>query len=210
LEWSTDIPIKAIMIKEIPWWYRTSIERPIDTEAADDLLRILSMDDKKPVYELLRLASTSRQSETAALAMRTRFLFGDYSGVFGTDGMLSQSTSRPHRALLLNSLFQSMGFDAKHFLGLKESIEQSEPERAHRLVSLLALPNDAQLADGADRLLVESLGSPFLDERILAIRQLQAILGKELGFQSDRPSVESIQQWKKLLNAGKIRWPKGQ
>ncbi len=74
--------------------------------------------------------------------------------------------------------------------------------------SACAIPDNHQLADGVDRILVESLSSPFVDERSLAIYQLQMIMGKEHGYQSDRPSHDSLQRWKQMLNTAKIRLSK--
>jgi len=150
----------------------------------------------------------SRRNETAALAIRTLFLFGEYSKCLGSDGMLSSPASRPHRNVILDSFYQSLGANPQHLSALKETIEATDLPRAPRLVGLLSLPDDQQLAEGIDRSLVEALSSPFIDERVLGIYQLNAILGKEHGFQSDRPTIDSIQQWKRLLNSAKIRWPK--
>jgi hypothetical protein len=209
LEWRWDAPRRSITRKEIPWWYQSSVQRPIDAEAAVDLENRLSVEsDSKSMIDLLRTSRESRRNETAALAMRTLFLFGDYSNCFGSDGLLSNPTSRPHRSVVLESLYQSLGADTRHAALLKSAIETMDPMRAPRLLGLIGLPDDSQLADGFDRGLVESLSSPFVDERVLGIFQLSAILGKEFGYQSDRPNSDSIQQWKRLLNLGKIRWPK--
>ncbi len=77
-----------------------------------------------------------------------------------------------------------------------------------RLLDLLTLPTNEQLAEGADRRLVEGLSSPFLDERALSIYQLKLILGREFGYQVERQSNDSLQTWKRLLSSGKIRWGK--
>jgi hypothetical protein len=219
-EWVADTPVRPIIIDEVPWWYRTSFQRPIDAEAAQDLASRMADDsttttnattnnqEAKSTLEQLRALIDSRRSETAALAMRSMFLLGEYSKCFGSDAILSNPASRPHRSVILDSFYQSLGAHAQGVMKVKEVIEAADLPRAARLIGLISLPDDSQLADGQDRVLVESLGSPFVDERILAIYQLNAILGKEHGFQSDRPSPDSIQQWKRLLNSAKIRWPK--
>ena len=210
VELSTDAPTHMITVREIPWWYRSSLQRPIDGDAAEDLSKQLA-DESKPesIIQRLKGITQGRRSETAALAMRTLFLLGEYSPWVGTDGILSNPTARPHRTVLLESFFQSLGVDKSHLSLLKGTIDVSDPSRASRLLALLFLPTNTQLADGADRVLVDSLSSPFLDERVLGIYGLNAIVGKEHGFQSDRrPSLESVQPWKQLLTSGKIRWPK--
>ncbi len=213
-EWTSDSAIRPTVIKEVPWWYRTSFQRPIDGEAAQDLSSRMSEvaatdsnEKAKTPLELLHASIDSRRSETAALALRATFLLGGYSRCFGSDALLSNPASRPHRAVILDSFYQSLGVNVQGVANVKETIEATDLPRSARLIGLLSLPDDAQLSDGQDRVLVESLGSPFTDERVLAIYQLNAILGKEYGFQSDRPSVDSIQQWKRLLNSAKIRWP---
>lgn len=209
VEWVNNAPIRSLAVREIPWWYRSSIQRPIDAEAAEELARLLSVESNTDsMIDRLQMAALSRRGETAALALRTLFMFGRYSHFFGSDGMLSTSAARPHRVVLIDSLYQSLGVDATHISKLKEAVQSADPLRFTRILGLLSLPGDSQLADGADRGLVESLSGPFLDERILGIYQLNAIVGKEYGFQSDRPNAESIQQWKRLLNSGKIRWQK--
>lgn len=214
IECTTDAPTQMITVREIPWWYRSSVQRPIDADAAEDLSKQFPNESElesepESIIQRLKAVTHGRRSETAALAMRTLFLLGEYSPFVGTDGVLSNPTARPHRTVLLESLFQSLGVDTSHLSLLKGAIEVSDPSRASRLLALLSLPNNAQLADGADRSLVESLSSPFLDERVLGIYGLNAIVGKEHGFQSDRrPSLESVQPWKQLLTSGKIRWLK--
>ncbi len=213
-EWSMETPARAIVIKDIPWWYRNDVQRPIDAEAAQDLVVRLSNEtdnadkDAKSAIDLLHASLGGRRNETAALAIRALSLLGEYSKAFGSDGTLSSSASRPHRSVILESFYQSLGANPSYLTSLKETIEKTDLPRAPRLLGLLGLPDDPQLADGADRSLVESLSSPFIDERVLGIYQLTAILGKDHGFQSDRPTVDSVQQWKRLLNSAKIRWPK--
>ncbi len=213
-EWSTDGPARSIKIKDIPWWYRDNFQRPIDAEASQDLATRLTIGanadikNVKSAMDLLRDSTESRRNETASLAIRTMSLLGEYSKCFGTDGILSSPSSRPHRTVILETVYQSLGVSPQHLTALKEAIDSTDLPRAPRLLGLLCLPDDTQLADGVDRSLVESLGSPFLDERVLGIYQLHLILGKDHGFQSDRPNMESLQQWKRLLNSAKIRWPK--
>jgi len=205
-----DTPTKLLTVTESPWWYRASVQRPIDVDAADDLSEQFAKESKaESIVQQLTKIAQGRRSETAALAIRTLFMLGEYSQLVGTNGILSNPASRPHRAVILESLFQSLGTDIANLSLMKIAIEAADPPRASRLLALLYLPNNAQLADGADRGLVESLSSPFPDERVLGIFELNAIVGKEHGFQSDRrPSLESVQPWKQLLTSGKIRWQK--
>jgi len=40
---------------------------------------------------------------------------------------------------------------------------------------------------------------------VLAIYQLKRIVGKDLGYQADRPSKGTVQDWKRLLRTGGLR-----
>jgi hypothetical protein len=110
--------------------------------------------------------------------------------------------------LLIDTFEQSLGADPSRELSLKEQLEAIDSARASRLLQLVSTPSDDQLERGVDRILVDAISSPYLDERVLGIHQLARITGRDLGYQADRPTPDSVQAWKKLLNASKIRWPK--
>ncbi|MDZ4852235.1 MAG: hypothetical protein SGI77_23350 [Pirellulaceae bacterium] len=209
VEYTINAKPNRITVKEIPWWYRDSVQRPIDGEAAIDFSNALSADaNKVSIVDQIQTMAQGRRGETAALAIRTLMLMGSYSHFIGTDGILSNPIARPHRAVILETFYQSLGANAENLTALQTTIQSNDPPRSLRLLELLSLPDNRQLEEGADRLLVEALNSPFLDERILAIYQLNAIVGKEHGYQSDRPNSESMQFWKRQLSTGKIRWSK--
>ncbi len=212
-------------LREIPWWYRTSTERPIDIGAAEDLaiqLRTAAPqieDDpvateavaaqvaKPKLVDVLQQATTVRRAETAALAARTLVLLGHYESVFGRDAILNQAASRPHRTLILDSVFQSLGIDDSRRRSLATILNAFDPPRGPQIVELFSLPDDATLKDAAGaQYLIDSLSSSFLDQRSLAIYQLTRIVGKELAYQPDRVTSESLLQWRKMQNAGKIEW----
>jgi hypothetical protein len=94
--------------------------------------------------------------------------------------------------------------------GLNRFVEQLKldaPERVDRILELLTPKSQKSLENGADKMLVDSLSNSNVDERALAIHQLTRITGKNLGFQADKPSAESIQEWRDLLAQGQIRYP---
>ena len=218
-------------LKESPWWYRTSIERPVDSGAVKDLsleLQVATAEDvdkptlptvPKPItgvdtavnpppklIEVLQQATTLRRAETAALAARTLALLGRYDLLFSREGILDQSSSRPHRTLIFDSIIQSLGIDPQRSKILGDVLTAYEPPRGTQLMNLFRLPTKEELeADGAD-LWVDALGSPLLDERSLAIYQLKAITGMELAYQPDRVTNDAIVQWRKLNNSKKIQW----
>jgi hypothetical protein len=196
-------------MNDVPWWYENTTMRPIDNQALEELQTFLNkMDPATSAIRTLQEIEQLRFAEISLIAVRARLLLGDYSNIFGTEGFLSKPSSRAHRTVLLETLFQSVASRPEGSRHLVEHITTTEPARALRLLDLLSLASDEQLAEGADRRFVEGLSSPFLDERALSIYQLKTIIGKEFGYQSERPSNESVQTWKRLLSSGKIRWSK--
>lgn len=160
------------------------------------------------IMETLLVASTSRRSETATLAVQTLALLGDFSRLLGADGVLANPSSRPHRPIIIETLYQSIGIDSERETALEKILRETDASRTDLLIRLLLLPDDIQLENGADRFLVNMLSSPFADERVLSIHQLSSITGKDYGYQCEQPNTESLQQWKRLLASKKIRWSK--
>ncbi len=69
----------------------------------------------------------SRLAEISIIAVRSRLLLGDYSHIFGTEGFLSNPSSRAHRAIVLESLFQSVASTPQGPRNLVNHIESTEP-----------------------------------------------------------------------------------
>jgi hypothetical protein len=190
---------------EAPWWFRTSVERPIDQHAATDLQRALSRIEPQELDSELLALTNHRRSETAALAARTRMMLGQFDSLFSTDGVLNRKGMHSHWNLILGQISQSLG-RPENRVKLVDAIKMDSPHRFGSLLSLLTPKTQLQLAGGADKLLIESLASSSLDERVLAIHQLFSITGKSLGYQPDKTSIEAIQQWRKSLGKGEIRY----
>jgi hypothetical protein len=209
LEWEGVNAARLSSMKEVPWWFREEPQRSIDGQAAEQILEMASTFDPTNSWrDFVKLVSEDRLGEIAAWGLRTRMLVGDFDGLFGTNGFLSNSMARPHRTILLDSLYQAIAASNDGIDQLRKVVVDSDPARSLRLIELVSLPNDEQLEGGVDKRLVEALSSPFTEERSLAVYQLAAIVGKEHGYQPDRPSNESKLTWKRLLDQGKIRWSK--
>ena len=195
-------------LAEEPWWFRTSVARPIDQLAAKALQRALI--DKGPGAidsELSEHMSPLRKYElTVALAARTRVMLGRYDGLFEPEGVFNRGNLHIHWASLYSQIAQSMGRDENRS-ALADAIRHAAPERASTLFSLLVLPTQEQLVAGSDKLLVDSLSSSQLDERVLAFQQLTRITGKSLLYHPDKNPAEGAQQWRKLLVKNEIRFP---
>ena len=181
-------------------------DRAIDQLAATDLQRALVGRATGEIESELTELTNHRRGETAALAARTRMMLGHYDGLFEPAGVFNREKLRSHWPSLLAQLPQSMGRE-EHRIELVDAIRNASPNRPISILSLLIPPSQQQLAAGADKLLVEALSSPLMDERVLAIHQLTNITGKNLGYHADKSQVDAIQQWRKLLGKNEIRYP---
>ena len=195
---------------ETPNWLH-STERAIDQIAATDLQRALAGIETREIdSELLKLITTGqgqgRGPAAAALASRTRMMIGKYDHIFSAEGILNRKGLHNFWQSLLSQIPQSLGRE-EYRSQLVASIRADSPNRANSILSLLTPKSQEQLSAGADKLLIEALSSSAMDERILAINQLSTITGKNLGYHPDKNSVDAIQQWRKVLGKGEIRYP---
>ncbi|MCY2975056.1 MAG: hypothetical protein NTW52_10380 [Planctomycetota bacterium] len=231
ITWIGIDPLVRGALKSMPWWFKNSAPLHADIATASDFQQVL-VDWKTSNEEILKIApnqkapqkgpqksqvallsflesvSAKRTSPAYVPAIQLLLLCGNYTHLFGTAGVLADPSVKSHRASLIDTFEQSLGADPGRELSLKEQLEAIDPARASRLLQLVSTPSDDQLERGVDRILVDAISSPYLDERVLGIHQLVRITGRDLGYQADRPTPDSVQAWKKLLNANKIRWPK--
>ena len=195
---------KQELVEEL-WWLRTSAERPIDqlasSELQSELAKIESTSLDSELFELTKY----RRGETAALAVRTRMMLGQYDQIFSPEGILNRKGLHSHWPSILAQIPQSLG-RLEYRTQLVEAIRADAPNRANIILSLLIPKSQEQLSAGADKILVEALSSSAMDERIMAINQLSTITTKNLGYQPDKTSVDAIQQWRKMLGKNEIRY----
>ncbi len=203
VDWNKGTVSETQELAETPIWFRNN-SRPIDQLAAKDLQRVLTGKVAGEIESQLMELTNHRQFETAALATRTRMMLGRYDGLFEPEGVFNRKTLHSHWQSLLGQIPQSLGRD-EHRVALVNAIRVASPGRVSSILSLLVPPSQEQLLAGADKMLVEALSSPLLDERVLAFNQLQSITGKNLGYHPDKNQVESVQQWRKLLAKNEIR-----
>ena len=205
VDWKNGEATEVQELTEAPWWFRSSISRPIDLPAATDLQSALAGKAPGATEAQLLDLTNNRRGETAALAARTRMMLGRYDGLFEPEGGFNRKTLHSHWQSLLAQIPQSLGRE-EHRAQLVNAIRTASPNRVNSLLSLLIPPSQEQLSAGADKLLVEALSSSLMDERVLAINQLTNITGKSLGYHPDKNQVEAIQQWRKLLGKNEIRY----
>ena len=192
-------------LKETPNWFRSSADRPIDLLAIADFQKVMSECPANEIESELQKLTGRRQAEMVAIASRTRMMLGDYSQLFSADGVFNRKDLRIHWQTLLGQLIQSLGLEPNR-ARFVERIREDLPGRANSILTLLVPKSQSQLAAGADKLLVESLSSSFVDERILAIQQLVSITSKSLGYQADKNPTDSIPAWRKALSKNEIRY----
>lgn len=205
VDWTNGAATATQELSEAPTWFRTS-GRAIDQLAATDLQRALIGTVPGEIESELSELTNHRRGETAALAARTRMMLGRYDGLFEPAGVFNREKLHSHWPSLLAQLPQSLG-RTEHRVELVDAIQTAAPNRLTSILSLLIPPSQEQLAAGADKILVEALSSPLMDERVLAIHQLVNITGKNLGYYPDKSQVDAIQQWRKLLGKNEIRYP---
>jgi hypothetical protein len=186
-------------------WFTSSIQRPIDQLAANDTLREFSSNNELDVTAILTKLHL-RSGEVGAMAARTRMMLGQFSQLFSSDGIFNRKGMHIHWQPMLVQLQQSLGREANRD-ALVSAIQQESAGHANAVLTLIVPRSQSQLVSGADKLLVESLSSTSLDERVLAINQLTTITKKNLGFQPEKIASESILAWRKSLARGEIRYP---
>ena len=205
VDWKNGATTEAKELVEAPWWFRTSIKSAIETPAAADLQRAATGNTPEEIETKLLELTHVRQNETAALAARTRILLGRYDGLFEPVGVFNRERLHVYWTALLEQIPESLGRE-EHRDQLANAIRTVSSNRTESIFSLLIPSSQEQLSAGADKLLVEALSSPHLDERVLAFNQLKSITGKTLGYHPEKNQVEAVQQWRKLLGKSEIRY----
>lgn len=192
----------AVKIDKAPSWIETPSERPIDRQAASDLMQILPAGARANL--VLVEALQNRRAEVAAMAAQILTLADDYSFLVGPTGMLNDDRFRSHWTTLIDAARERISTSAESFEALKSSLAVQDVQRGALLFQILVGYSNPELKLSAAERLVNLLESEFLDERILAIYQLKRITGKDLGYQPDRPSRGLVQDWKRLWRTGGI------
>ncbi len=182
----------------IPTWYRNSIDRPVDRLAASDMNKKLTGDTIAQLSELC----SDRRPETAALAIQTSLMLGDWSTF--AQRFLDSESSRAHWSKTLALAEQLLAAEKSSAAALKKELDAAHPTRSDKLLQLLV--GDKSNSDPKTLLvkLAESLGSDQLDERVLADYQLRSLTGQDYGFQPHAPNKSITQQWRREAASGKL------
>jgi hypothetical protein len=200
---------KSELSDSAPVWLRTSAENSIDQRASRSLLQAIEKSTESDVRATLIELVSSKLQETATLATRALLLLEDDQGLVGEKSILSRKGMFAHTSNWIERLPCHFA-DASHCERFAKSIRSGNEARADTLLRLLIPFTNEQLEAGGDKMLIEELSSGQLDEKTLAILQLSAITGKTLGYHPERPSNDSIVQWRKILSKGEIRHARAQ
>lgn len=193
---------EGVKIDKAPTWIETPLERPIDRQAASDLMQLLPAGARANL--VIVEALQNRRAEIASLAAQTLILSDDFSFLAGPAGLLNDDRFRSHWTTLIDAVRERVSSSPESLEALKTSLATQDVQRGALLFQVLVGYSEPELKLSAAERLVNLLESEFLDERILAIYQLKRITGKDLGFQPDRPSRGLIQDWKRLWRTGGI------
>ncbi len=191
-------------LQEIPAWYRTSIERPIDGLASEDLHRLLAATDPQvglvPIIDDL---TTHRRPETAAMAIQVALLSGNWQPL--AEGFLGNERMRSHWSPTLQLARQCLASDPGAAPAAKQVFLQNYGDADGQLLYDLVcgLPEDQLGTEGLANL-VQLLEHPRLDHRVLAAYQLYLFAGKNLGYQPTAPNRVSVQQWRRELATNRL------
>jgi hypothetical protein len=194
---------QAVQIDATPAWIDAAAERPIDRQAITDMLGLIPGGERANI--VARELLGNRRPEIAALASQTLLLSDDFSFLAGPNGFLNNDRFRGHWFPIVEAVRQRAASNPTSFEALRSSLTSQDVQRGNLLFQTLIGSPSKEIDTGEGEKLVNLLESEFMDERVLAIYQLKRIVGKDLGYQADRPSKGTIQDWKRLLRTGGLR-----
>ncbi len=192
------VPQNRFGVLGIPDWLRTSLVRPTDGPAAEDLQHLIDQADlqQRDMVDTLDAVALHRRPETAALAIKTAMLVGHWQP-FATQ-LLGADRFRSHWEATLDLARQILASDPTAADALHAELVTAYNEvEADALLQLLSGPTEDQLQTAGLGALVAELDSTQLPRRVLAAYQLLQLTGKSFGFQAHAPSRASIQQWRR-------------
>jgi len=193
--------LSGSLVKNPAWYSGLEEQDSLVQLAIDPLLGALDLE--QPIAPQLTELTSSLRPEVRSLATRMLSWLGYYEPLVQllNDDFCRSFWSRAFQGFrtdLLNNrqLVENLGSL------LKDDLEESKT-----LYKLLLGPTEKELGDGWDQFLVDELSSPTLVNRVLAIGNLQNIVGKSLRF---RPEVDaqvrknSVKLWKTELKRKRI------
>lgn len=204
-----DQPIAITTVSILPEWIDDAAQKNLPIESARKGL-LDFVDPAKPIEKSLREAMAFRRIEVAALAAETLLLLGRADVYFGSDGILSRPRQRLFWTEHFQMLRQHIASDAKAAASVQTAVARAELADSANLFRLLVGFTQEELANGGDEKLVGLLDSASMPVRVLAIENLKAIVGDDLGYRADQENANSrradIKKWDARLRKGDIRY----
>ncbi|SMP46151.1 hypothetical protein SAMN06265222_10274 [Neorhodopirellula lusitana] len=201
-------PLAITKVDMLPTWIDAGNEKDLKADSARSGL--LSFIDDDSLEKSLREAMEFRRVEVAALAGETLLLLGRADVYFGKDGILSRPRQRLFWTEHFQMLRQQMASSATTAATIQNAIKRAELADSDGLFKLLVGYTQDELANGGDAKLVEYLDSASMPVRVLAIENLKAIVGSDLGYRADQENANTrradIKKWEARLRRGDIRY----
>lgn len=206
--------INAPNIREVetaPAWSAPvpGADTTLEDSAREGILEF--MQAGQPVEVSMNEAMRFRRAEVGALAAQTLLMLGRADVMFAIEGVFNQATQRFYwndHLTLLKRLVNRGPDDAKQLL---ESIAQADQAGANAIQQMIIGYSQAQLAAGADQILVSHLTSESMALRVLAIENLREITGTTLNYKPGLTNASrresDAKKWIARIRKGDIRWP---
>lgn len=186
----------------IPTWFRKSNIRPIDKLAREDLSARLTATNGDLSETLLNLAK-SRQPYLASLASQTCMLLKNWSPFVQHTLADERQSSFWHQSIELARKISAA--DSDRAKALEQAFDaHSQGSPSYQI--LTGLPSDSYADSKGLDLLIKSLDSELLSERVLAINHLQRTTGIRMNFMPHQPSRTSLQKWRLELSKGRLQF----
>ncbi len=195
---------KEFDLRNIPAWYRTSVDRPIDRIAAEDFVDLLLPGDDSSLKVEDQLTSLSRfpKPYVAALAVQTSLMTGSWSPFTENFLVNPRLSSYWERTIdLARDLLACQATDANQ---VRHAFSAGSP-KGDMLFNMFTGFSDAELKQDGLSMLVSQLSEHDLESRVLAWYQLKRITGKVLAYLPHDPNRASIQVWRRELATNRLQ-----
>ena len=189
-----------------PKWFESSIERPIELRAAQDIHRLMLNVPTAEFQTKLKALAQHRSPETASLAIRTLCMLGDFDSLMGANNALQRPNLRAYWNSIIEDWRASLALSNRNLGVAHARWLEADQVQAPGLERLLIGFSEEQLTQGADRTLYDALSSNQMEYRALGAFQLRQILESDMEYLADRPLPESLQNIRKLLTTGKLNY----
>src|SRR6056297_242016 len=194
--------------ESIPQWINGTRQSLVEKAARENLLALLP--GKQSVELELRGAVSYRRAEVGALAAQTLAMLGKPDIFFGTDGMLNTPSQKAYWNDHVATLKRRIDLSPAAAQEVRPGAASMDAASAEPLFRLLWDYSPEQLAAGADEFLVQTLDSPQMPLRVLAIEALRRITGTTLYYKPEQENAarrkNDVKKWEAKLRRQDIRW----